>query len=364
MKQTKKIFLFFVLLILITGCSAKQIQESESLAIFRSIAISPDGQYIAAGRDIFNIIFLYDAKSFEIVKYFRGQKEDTWGKMYAKSIDFSPNGKYLAAGGIDNIVCIWDVYSGERVLFLYDLKNPNSIAFSPDGETLAVAGPDNVVRLVKINTGEIETTLTGHDGNVLSVAFSPSKKFLLSGGTDNVLRLWDLESKIQIANYKGHTAPIERITFSPDGDKMISASKFELKQWQISTRSKPKDQFDAKHFQSQTNALSLFVNLLGLINVAHSGLAYRPVSGKINLQEPLSAEFSPDGNFLAITVPNLSLSGEYQLKIINLKSKNIVQINGQFFAVAVSPGGEYAVTAGNGLKFWDLESGKQLFSKK
>ena len=103
MKQ-KKIFFLFVLLILIIGCSGKQVQESESLAIFKSLAISPDGQYIAAGRNIFNIIFLYDAKSFEIVKYFKGQKEDIWGKLSAKSIDFSPDGKYLAAGGIDDIV--------------------------------------------------------------------------------------------------------------------------------------------------------------------------------------------------------------------------------------------------------------------
>jgi len=60
----------------------------------------------------------------------------------------------------------------------------------------------------------------------------------------------------------------------------------------------------------------------------------------------------------------LSLSGEYQLWIKNLKSKNIVKVKGQFFAVAVSPGGEYVVTAGNGVKFWDLETGKQLFRKK
>jgi len=363
MKQ-KKIFFLFVLLILIIGCSGKQVQESESLAVFKSIAISPDGQFIAAGRNIFNIIFLYDAKSFEIVKYFRGQKEDTWGKLSAKSIDFSPDGKYLAAGGIDDIVCIWDVYSGERVLFLSELKKPNSIIFSPDGETLAVAGPDNAVRLVDINTGEIKTTLKGHDGIVLSAAFSPTNKLLLSGGTDNVMLLWDLESKQQIANYKGHTAPIERITFSPDGNKMISASKLELKQWQISSQSKTKDLFDTKGFQAQTNTLSLFVSLLGVINFAHSGSGALIKAG-INLQEPLSADFSADGKFLALTVPNLSLSGDYQLWIKNLESKNLVQVNGQFFAVAVNPGGEYVVTAGGGgVKFWDLESGKQLFRKK
>ena len=296
------------------------------------------------------------------MKYFRGKKKDISGKFKAKSLDFSPDGKYLAAGGIDDNVCIWDVYSGKIVLSLSEFKKPNSITFSPDGDSLAVAGPDNAIRLVDITTGKIKTTLKGHHGNVLSVAFSPTNKFLLSGGTDNVMRLWDLESKLEIASYKGHTAPIERIIFSPEGDKMISASKFELKKWKISSQSETNLQFDPKEYQSKANMLSLFANLLSVINFAHSGLAYRHVT--INLQEPLSADFSPDGKFLAFTVPDLTLKGDYQMRIQNLKTNNMVQVQGQFFAIAVSPDGKYVVTAGNGIKLWDLESGKQIFREK
>ena len=120
MKKAKISLSVFYMLFLIIGCSAKQVRESESLAICNSIAISPDGQYIAAGRNIFNIIFLYESKSHKIVKYFRGREDDIWGCLYARSIGFSPDVEYLAAAGIDGIVCKWDVSTGEKI---YSLSN-------------------------------------------------------------------------------------------------------------------------------------------------------------------------------------------------------------------------------------------------
>ena len=353
----------FIMLFLIIGCSADQVRESETSAVFKSIAISPDGQYIAAGRYGYNIIFLYDAKSLKIVKYFKGREEDLWGKYTAKSIDFSPDGKYLAASGMDDTVCIYDVSSGEEVLFLSELKKPNSLSFSPDGQILAVAGPDSSIRLIEVNTGEIKTTLKGHNGYAFSVAFSPTQNYLLSGGTDNILRLWDLQTKRQIANYEGHTAPIERIAFSSDGNRMISASKVELKEWQISSQSEAVDQFDTKGFKAQTDTLSVFVQLLGIVNFANSGLAYNPGT-KITMEDPLSADYSLDGKYLAVTVPNLSFSGDYQLRIQNLATNNIVEVNGIFFALAVSPNSDYVATAGMSVKLWDLETGKKIVKKK
>ena len=129
MNVLNSLSLFVLIVFIAAGCSARQVQESETIAIFRSIAISPDGHYIATGRDIFTIIFLYDSRSLEIVKYFRCRQEDIRGKFHAGSIDFSPDGKYLAAGGIDDIVCIWDIASGEKVRFLSELKKPRFVTF-------------------------------------------------------------------------------------------------------------------------------------------------------------------------------------------------------------------------------------------
>jgi WD40 repeat protein len=366
LRKTQKASLFFVFVILILGCSASQIIESDSIAVFKSIAISPDGRYIAAGRSVFNIIFLYDAKTLEIVKYFRGRKKDTWGNFYARSLEFSPDGNYLAAAGIDDTVCIWNVSTGEELLFLTEFQKPNSISFSPEGTILAVTGIDDTIRLVDIHTGEIIAILRGNNKASLSVAFSPSKKFLATGGSDNVVRLWDLETKKQIATYEGHTAPIERITFSPDGNKMITTSKAELKRWQIESKTDSEDLFDTEGFRAELSGLTLLVNLLGVVNFVQTGPGPAATStfASVSLQSPLSADFSADGRYLALTIPKFTLGGDYQMRIYNLETNNIVSANGQFFAIAIAPDGEYAATAGSGVKLWDLESGEQIKRKR
>lgn len=365
-RKTRQAVLIFVLPILLFGCSATQIMESDSLAVFKSLSISPDGRYIAAGRDIFNIIFLYDAKTLEIVKHFKGRKSDTWGNFCARSLEFSPDGNYLAAAGVDDIVCIWNVSTGEEMLFLTELQKPNSISFSPGGTILAVAGPDDAIRLVDIHTGEINTTLSEKNATALSVAFSPSKNILATGGTDNVVRIWDLETKKQIATYEGHTAPIERITFSPDGNKMVSASKSELKIWQIESKTDSEDLFDTDRFRAESSGLTFLVKLLGVVNFIHTGPgpAASSVFASVSLKEPLSADFSADGRYLALTIPKFTFSGDYQMRIYNLETKNMVSTDGQFFAIAIDPDEKYAATAGIGVKLWDLESGEQIKREK
>jgi len=358
-----KIGLSFVLLIVLlnAGYSAKNIEQSESLACFASIAISPDGRYVAAGRNIFNIIYLYDAKTLEIVKYFRGRQKDTWGKMYACTLSFSPDGKYLAAGGIDNVVVVWHVETGEEILYLRDLKKPKCVAFSPGGNTLAVAGPDDAIRLVNMQTGAVAAILAGHAGGALCAEFSLSKNFLVTGGRDNVLRLWDLESKNQLAQYKGHTAPVERIAFSPKGDKMVSASKSEIIYWGVHTQTATSEIYGQNDIQANKDALAFFVNLLGAVNLAHSGLAFRPVSSRqLELMEPLSADFSSDGQYLVVTVPGTKLFSNYEMRIKNLKTDHVVKVDGQFFSLSVSPDGKYVATAGVGIKWWDLRTGKEI----
>gem|GEM_PF-1545027 len=361
-----KIVLSYLMLIVLlnAGCSAKNIEQSETLACFASIAISPDGRYVAAGRNIFNIIYLYDAKTLEIVKYFRGRQKDTWGKMYAGTLSFSPDGKYLAAGGIDNVVVVWHVETGKEKLYLKDLKKPECIAFSPDGNTLAVAGPDSFIHLVNMQTGKVDGVLRGHVGGALCAEFSPTEKFLITGGRDNYLRLWNLESKKQIAQYKGHTAPVERITFSPKGDKMVSASKSEIKYWEVHTQTASSEIYGQKSIQANKDALAFFVNLLGVVNLAHSGLAFTPVSSRrLELMEPLSADFSSDGQYLVVTVPSTKLFSNYEMRIKNLNTDDVVKVDGQFFSLAVSPDGKYAATAGVGVKWWDLQTGKEISRK-
>jgi WD40 repeat protein len=354
-----------ILVILVTsiwGCSTRQIQESTSLAIFHSIAVSPDGKYIAAGRNIFNIVFIYDARTLEVIKTFRGSQEDVWGKMSARSLAFSPDGRFLAAAGIDGSAVVWDFTSGEIVLHLSELKEIGTIDYSPDGKTLVVAGLDGAIRCVNTANGEMTTVLRGHIGKVLSVAFSPDGKMIASGGADTSLRLWDVASKQQVALFEGHRAPVLRIAFSPDGRKMASTSTYEVKIWQIETGKDVKELTDVESIRAELVGVNVLFNLAGALSLAASGVGMFGIVG--GLEIPLSASFSPDDRLLALTVPKKSLSGDYQILIYDLKNDKVTPIQKVYFAVAFSPNGKFLAAVGSGIGLFDPLTGEEIIPDK
>ncbi|MCK4815604.1 WD40 repeat domain-containing protein, partial [bacterium] len=357
-----KVCILIILVISICGCSAQQTKESPSLAIFHSIAISPDSKYIAAGRNAFNIVFIYDAETLEVVKTLKGLQEDTWGKMSARSLTFSPDGKFLAAAGIDRAAVVWDVISGEIVLHLSELKGVVSIDYSPDGSTLAVAGLDGAIRCVDMTNGEVTTALKGHEGEVLSIAFSPDGRMIASGGADRSLRLWDVGTKQQVPLFEGHRAPVLRIAFSPDGRRMASTSTYEVKIWQIETGKDVKELTDVESIRAELVGLNVLFNLAGVLSLATSGVGTFGVV--TSLEIPLSASFSPDDRFLALTVPKKSLSGDYQILIYDLKNDKVTPIKKAFFAVAFSPNGKFLAAVGSGIRLFDPLTGKEIIPDK
>ena len=113
-----------------------------------------------------------------------------------QALEFSPDGKTLATSGVDGLVKLWDVNTGEERL---TWGGPNAesrpLAFSPDGRTLAFLGGGNTITLGDISSGEVSLTLPRNHQSTNDIQFSPDGSLLATSGLGiypkgRVILLW------------------------------------------------------------------------------------------------------------------------------------------------------------------------------
>jgi WD40 repeat protein len=188
-----------------------------ALAI-RGVAFSPDGKRIALAGPGEGVNVLDFARRDEIARFI-GHKGEV------KRVAFSPDGKRLASAGEDGTVRVWDPVTGQELLCLKGHRGTvNGVCFDPGGRRLASAGEDDgTARIWDAGSGRQLLILRGHRGKVLDVAFSPDGRRLASVGGDPTVRLWDTASGRELRRLTGHTGAVMRVAFGPDGQRLASA---------------------------------------------------------------------------------------------------------------------------------------------
>ena len=100
--------------------------------IVRSVALSPNGRYLATG-DNSGAVTLWDA----------GTHARIWTSRQAHhifSVAFDPDGRALVTGDAGGNVAGWDVATGDRLAPSRHIGGPvYGLAFSTDGSTIAAA---------------------------------------------------------------------------------------------------------------------------------------------------------------------------------------------------------------------------------
>jgi WD40 repeat protein len=72
-----------------------------------------------------------------------------------------------------------------------------SISLSPDERYIGSGSWDKSVRVWEAATGELVTTLEGHEDEVRSVVWSGDGQWLASGSFDKTVRLWRVDAKVR-----------------------------------------------------------------------------------------------------------------------------------------------------------------------
>ncbi len=159
------------------------------------LAFSPDGKRIATVADSRTVVWdIASGKAVLTVK--RPQR------IY--SVAISPDGKWLAAGDHDGTVQLWDALTGRKSRTLKG-HNPGAavrgLSFSRDGKQLADCSVDGTVKLWDVENGQEIRTFKG-DGMLADVAFSPDGKRLAAGSHNAHVSEWDIASGRQTLSLK------------------------------------------------------------------------------------------------------------------------------------------------------------------
>lgn len=350
------------LLLLLVACSAKQVKMSPTLAVLKTSAFSPDGKLIAAGRDMSNVVLLYDSSTASFKKALMGNENRS---EIARSLSFSRDSRFLAAAGIDDTVVIWDMRSDEVKIRLSNLKGPTTVSFSPTQDVLAISGPENRVTLWKIPEGTQVGELIGHTEPVISIAFSLDGKMLATGSTDKTARAWSVNDQKEIRKFDGFEYPVHSVSFSPDGSTLATYSG-DLKIWRWGNENAQTVSLPATDDTSVQTFASLVLLLAGARNVQLTGTpgnifytSPNKVAEAVSNRFP--AIFSPDGKFLAVLRHNIGLSGDYEIVLLDTTTNTTKSVHCQCWSICFSPDGTKLAAAGwLGVKLLDPVTGNWI----
>jgi WD40 repeat protein len=181
-----------------------------------SVAFHPDGDKLLSGAD--GILTLWDAKTGEQIRTFTGHKSLIF------SIAVSPDGEWIASGDIDGKIIVWELETGEIIYRLNDhASGVPSLQFSQDGRLLVSGSWDASIIVWEMATGEKIQTLRGHDFDVRRVDFLPDGKRLISVALDKKIIVWDIETGDKQHIYSDDRYDISASTLSPDGQSIVTA---------------------------------------------------------------------------------------------------------------------------------------------
>uniref|UniRef100_A0A2P2K2Z5 Uncharacterized protein n=1 Tax=Rhizophora mucronata TaxID=61149 RepID=A0A2P2K2Z5_RHIMU len=133
----------------------------------------------------------------------------------------------LASAGMDQTVCIWNVWSKDQKLarlFKFHNAAVKDVKWSQKGLSVLSCGYDCSSRLIDVEKG-IETQTFKEDQAVGVVKFHPEDpNIFLSGGSKGRLKLWDIRMEKVVHEYIRGLGTILDIEFSINGKQFISSS--------------------------------------------------------------------------------------------------------------------------------------------
>ena len=220
--------------------------QSEKNDCINDVAISPDGQLIAAALGNYEMEYgsiSFPIESERVVKVWkRDSGELIWKSPHFSSsvgsVSFSPDGRLLAGVGISNIIRVWDVPSYNLRYTLETSSSRTAAVFSPNGKYLCFGKGDKIM-LVAPLTGKTIKVLKSSEyylGEIADIAFSPDNYHVASLTTAGNAFVWNIERASIEHERKVHgSGRFGSVAWSPKGKTILTTSVDDrtIRSWQL-----------------------------------------------------------------------------------------------------------------------------------
>ena len=343
---------------------------SGHLSYINSVSISANGEYLASGS-VYQTIKIWDVAGGNVLAVLDG----TMAR-------FTLDGKYLAVMDSENFQFnIWELRGAEIVSIFKNLDKGilNETIFSPDRSQLASVvsfeGGDEIIKIWDVPSGNLISSLIGHEGLINSMDFSPDGRYLASAGGipidglnwDFYVRIWEIKSGKKVTEFGGLKSHVYLVKFSPDGKYLASGSEDGIRIWDLLN-------------EQEVDTLRADQGSVTTLSFSPNGryLASGGPDTTINIRDLASSKLIATGNHNDSVWPvcfNLdgkllaSGSEDKTIKIWNFSNmKTIHTLDGYnkgIKSICFSPNGKYLVSSSyldNTIKIWEVSSGELVGS--
>ncbi len=185
------------------------------------VDFSPDGNYIYCGGDD-GSIRIYETTSGMLHHHIPAAHSDA-----VLALDVSASGHYMATGGKDNIIKIWDLFNNYQMdnVFSDPMDDVKTVEFTPSENRLLAGSADDMIYSYWLPTGDTDTMLMFHTGDVNTLDISADGSFAVSGSNDQSVTMFNMYNYQHIADITNlWQTRVYGVAISPDMTKLAAGN--------------------------------------------------------------------------------------------------------------------------------------------
>lgn len=185
--------------------------------IIESLAVSPDGQWLACGTTGADIVMLpmnTNVKSYEL----NGE-----GLSEINSLAYSSDGNVLFASTHEGSISEWHFIDHIEKSYKISGVEITDINISPDNRILAALTTDGRAIIVPVDFSSKPEVINTGDERITALAFIPWSKKMILGNDEGFIEMWDLKEKRAVDIIEAHRGRVELFAFCVDSKQIASA---------------------------------------------------------------------------------------------------------------------------------------------